>query len=127
LAYVYRVIFIDADGNFWPGADRYANAKYGHGLRYGKYAIVTAVCKTRPRSIPIKDFENIAKAATENVLSKWKSFESQIMRKAYNSGYFWKTRDPETNLETTIADFDGYYKGRTINQDLRDFTFVPGS
>jgi len=105
--------------------DRYGTAKYGYGLRYGKYAIVTAVCKTRPPSSPINEFEGSVKAETEKVLSKWTQFESQVMREPHNSAYFWRTKDPETGEETAFADFDGYYKGRTANQDLRSFKFVP--
>jgi hypothetical protein len=87
--------------------DRYHTKEFGQALRYGQYAVV-AVCinlglahnKSEPEAI-------------EAVLKSWKAFESSASTKASNAIY---------NADGSF-DFVNYYKGSTINSDLKSFAF----
>jgi hypothetical protein len=49
----------------------------------------------------------------DQILRKWKNFEKVIQKKKQNRTYF----DPSKNL----TDFNTYYKGATLRNDLSKF------
>lgn len=98
------------------GVDRYGNA-----LRYGKYAVVSVVSRSFKESFDIKKYESIAKENTDLILKKWLSFEDEITKKPSNEDYFYKYKEGES--DSVIYNFDGYYKGKTINKDLIEHNF----
>ena len=56
--------------------------------------------------------ERLAESRVAAVLSKWRRFEKRIMKKPLNSDYF-----------TVGEGFDNYYKGKTLNDDIKAFAF----
>lgn len=66
-------------------------------------------------------FKKQCRGKTNFVLSKWKEFENNIVKKPLNEDYFYQFQDDDETK--VIYNFDGYYKGRTINEDLKEFTF----
>jgi hypothetical protein len=98
--------------------DRSGISMYGYALRYGQFAVVT-VCLG-------KYFENKGSIVNlndhvEQVLSEWPSFENDAKYNALNSNYFRFYEDPETKEKRSEVNFEGYYKGRTMNSDLIEY------
>ena len=96
--------------------NRYGVVNFGQALRYGKYAVV-AVCNriSEDRSLPTVD------ELVDGILSKWLDFEAYATSQSGNNSYFRFYRDPESGKELQNLNFDGYYKGKTLNKDLGNF------
>lgn len=107
---------------------------YGEGLRYGKYAIVSAVSKYLIEKYFNKT-EEMLYLITDKVLDQWKEFEKEQSKKETNHNYFYEKEETinkknfaDGNLENEtikkyIEDYDNYYKGSTINTDLENYKF----
>jgi hypothetical protein len=97
--------------------------KYGYATRYGKYAVVYAsalsmVQKFR-NDLSSRSLEQINQYIDNEmpqVLARWKEFELSVQKLPENKKYF----DPEQNLN----DFDTYYKGTTLKDNLEHFFSV---
>lgn len=87
--------------------DRYHVRNYGQALRYGQYAVI-AVCTKVGFSASKSNAEVV-----DGVLSQWIDFEDRIQRKRTNAAY----------RVDSAFDFVNYYKGSTINEDLRAHPF----
>lgn len=110
---------------------------YGEGLRYGKYAIVSAVSKYLIKKYFDKT-EEMLYLITDKVLDQWKEFEKKQSKKESNQNYFYEKEEiinknnfADGNLENEIIkkyieDYDNYYKGSTINTDLENYKFDIG-
>ncbi|TAH52255.1 MAG: hypothetical protein EYC68_08110 [Chloroflexota bacterium] len=82
--------------------NNYGEAKYGAGLRYGKFAIVAAVGATEKWQLSgSEDFDGLANDRVDKVLAKWKSFEAR--QKIGNAG------------------FDNFYKGGEVDAEIKAF------
>lgn len=86
--------------------------QWGMGLRYGKMAIIAAVkyAQGEPEYTEDNLEEKVSSAVTQ-VHSRWKEFER------------WASSQPANkNLYGTDSfDFDNYYKGKTVDQDVKGF------
>jgi len=102
--FVFRKLFeIERDGDY---------SEWGFGLRYGKMAVISAIANSGSYENISKD--NLDSLITENidkVHGKWTDFEAWAREKKDNKDYRAK-RD---------FDYDNYYKGKTINQDIPEF------
>lgn len=101
--------------------ENYGMDKYGNALRYGKYAVINIVSRKFSEDLDITEYERSVKEATDQTLGKWIIFENQVIKKQANKDYFYEYQE-ENNIKT-IYNFDGYYKGKTINKDLKEFDF----
>lgn len=99
----------------------YGMEKYGNALRYGRYAVINIVSRKFSEDIDIIDYEHSVKEAVDQTLEKWIVFENHVIKKQSNKDYFYEYQE-ENNIKT-IYNFDGYYKGKTINKDLEEFDF----
>ncbi|NOG76488.1 MAG: AIPR protein [Chloroflexi bacterium] len=97
--------------------NRFGLLNYGYGLQFGVYAVVTVCCFEYKGE---KSFEKF-KVITESVLSKWRKFEAYALKQPKNKDYFRTYTDPETGVEKQEVNFNNYYKGRTLVDDLRTF------
>jgi AIPR protein len=88
--------------------DRYHVRQFGQALRYGQYAVV-AVCVSVGFTA-----NKTADVVLETVLSQWASFEGKVQTKRANAAY----------SKDGAFDFVNYYKGSTINDDLKAFAFA---
>jgi len=52
------------------------------------------------------------------ILSHWLEFEGAVINMPHNQNYFREYTDEKTGLVTRDLNFDNYYKGSTLNQDL---------
>ena len=72
----------------------------------------------------------------DEILDQWKEFERMQSNKKSNIDYFYgkkeilkqENKDGKEEMEnlvitTRVEDFDNYYKGSTINNDLNDYEF----
>lgn len=98
--------------------DSYGTTNYGQAFRYGKYAVTSIVVRTHFKNIA--SLEHVEEYS-DQVLDKWIDFERYATEKPENSFYFRTYQDEQTNEITRNYNFDGYYKGRTLNADLANF------
>lgn len=102
--------------------NKYGTNTYGYALRYGKYAVVYVASQSFKESMPLNNYQAQAQKAVKNVLKKWMDFEDQAVKKPANWDYFNYTEDENQN-KTYYYNYDGYYKGRTINRDIKEYPF----
>lgn len=91
--------------------DIYGNAKYGQGIRYGKYAIISA-CALVIEKIQTNKSEQLV----ERILDYWLGFEKSIIEKIENNLYFKKQEKKKL-----VLDYANYYKGKTVNTDINQY------
>lgn len=98
--------------------DPFGTVNYGQALRYGKYAVTCAVVCAHFKDE--SSIENV-NVDTQSILNNWMSFEQYAINLPENNIYFREFTNPETESVTREYNFDGYYKGRTVNQNLDSF------
>jgi hypothetical protein len=83
-------------------------------LRYGKYAMLFAVSRLAPASGFDKDpAKNVAEQLMAMIVKNWSAFEQAAARNASNSRYLVKG----------VFNFDGYFKGVTVVDDIKAFAW----
>lgn len=98
--------------------DPFGTSGYGHALRYGKYAVTFASIQAYFKN------ENSLRHIEKHVmqaLKLWLKFEEFATDLPANSGYFKSYIHHETGAEIRDYNYDGYYKGRTINNDIATY------
>ena len=110
--FCYRYLFSVENALAASGRDKYGSEIYGYALRYAKYAVVCASAKSFDSRWQIKDYNKQAKRITQQVLDMWLDFETTVKDYSTNEGYF-----------SPNYDYDGYYKGKTLNQDIATYSF----
>ena len=121
--YMCYQLLVEEEKNCAQTADNKFGIKdYGNALRYGKYAVVCIASRAYKEELEPQNYSRVAKEAVKFTLSKWKSFEAEISKKKVNSDYFYKVR--ENGVENYYYNFDGYYKGATLNEDLEQFNIA---
>lgn len=85
-----------------------------HSIRYGKYAMLFAVAQTAPQVTEPTEIKSTAYKAMKKIIDKWEAFEIETERKATNTKYHTKGS----------FNFDGYYKGVTITDDIKNFSWI---
>ena len=101
--------------------NKYGVVNYGNALRYGKMAVVSVCYSMINEEINADNIAELVNIYVEMVLLKWINFEDYIMTQPHNKGYFIKYVDPESNKETLELNFDNYYKGKTLNSDIKNY------
>ncbi len=89
---------------------------FGYALRYGKYAVISVIMQKYTNS-----YKEEIELAVDEVLSKWNSFEEKVSKINTNYNYFREIQDSETGKVRQILNFDGYYKGTTLNSQIKLF------
>ena len=85
---------------------------FGYNFKYCKMAIIAAVGMLPMSEEITKDnVDQLAETGVANVAKEWKSFEKFIINEPNNLPYFSEQH----------GDFDNYYKGSTINSDIKSF------
>jgi hypothetical protein len=97
--------------------DKFGVRRYGSGPQFGMYAIV-ATCRAQVES---ENYEKDPQQLVQSVLSKWIGFEEFAIKQPNNGNYFRVYTDPETGVEKTDWNFNNYYKGRTLVDDLNAY------
>lgn len=98
-------------------SNKFGFLDYGYGLQFGMYAIVTVCCFDYRGEKSLEKVDTITKL----VLSEWRKFEAYAVKQPKNKDYFRVYTDPETGAEKQEVNFNNYYKGRTLVEDLHAF------
>lgn len=85
------------------------NNKVGLGLKFGKHAIISSFKDIGFKNTIDVEFIKDSEELLIERLSKWKKFEDRIKKKQKNRIYY----------EGKAFNFGNYYKGKTINEDIR--------
>lgn len=101
--------------------NKYGANTYGNALRYGKYAVVYIASKFFREDFKLTEYKDIACSIVNQILDQWLSFENDVSKKGYNRDYFYSYL--ENGQKNIYYNFDGYYKGRNINNDLSSYIF----
>jgi hypothetical protein len=100
---------------------KYNVEKFGQALRYGKYALVSVLHnKYYINGTDLDDIPNIV----DSVLIQWISFEEVSIGKESNNAYFKRTAYSDSDSNNKDMNFEGYYKGKTINHDIEDYWYT---
>jgi len=92
---------------------RLKKEEWGNGIRYGKFAIVYAIfLKCNLGEFKNEEYETKAKEEITKIQKRWKQFEEHVKNKKANKSYYYEEGD---------FDFDGYYKGKNLSKDIREF------
>lgn len=106
--------------------NKYGINIYGYALRFGKYAVTYAVTKNYLDTLENEQYEKNVQMYANMILAQWMKFEKAVSRKAHNRDYFYKSVGENGEIES-YYNYDGYYKGRTINQDIKEYAFMIGT
>jgi hypothetical protein len=103
--------------------NRFGVLNYGSALRYGRLAVVYVAHAQLDQEVTSTNIYALVDESVEAVLAQWIDFENYARQQNHNyqRNYFRRVTDPSTGKETLETNFDGYYKGRTLNQDLAAF------
>ena len=97
---------------------------YGYALRNGRFAVISAIMKgIKIHDIPTSKFQELSLELVSRTLKRWIEFENHVVDLPTNRAYFREEIDEETDKVTRYLNFDGYYKGRTVNNDIFKFDF----
>ena len=132
-----RIYFLYIAFKYLEKKEKKENSRsdYGEGLRYGKYAIINVISKFLTDEYFDRTEDSLNSIADE-ILDQWKDFERMQSNKKSNIDYFYekeeilkqenkngKEKMENLVITTRVEDFDNYYKGSTINNDLNDYEF----
>jgi len=111
--YLLKKIELAKNKNEWSGLSQFEKIDYGNGLRYGKFSIISALgrLKVDLNKLVPEEILKYTKELLLQVLKKWKDFETHVMTLDNNEDYF----------SEEYTDFDNYYKGKTIDEDIESF------
>jgi hypothetical protein len=87
-------------------------SKWGYGLRYGKMAIIAAIgAMGFEQRDNIEEMQKEAAEKLKKLESRWRKFEKWAKQQKGNVEY----------VEDDVLNFDNYYKGKTVNKDIRKY------
>jgi hypothetical protein len=85
---------------------------FGLGFRYGRIAIISAIgALNKDKEVDVNNIDTEAKKRIKKVASIWNDFVNYIIKNPENSRY----------ISEGVLDYDNYYKGRTVNNDIKSF------
>jgi len=101
--------------------NKYGVINYGNALRYGKMAVISAASKRLNGQIDTEELKKLAIQAVKSYLDKWLDFEEYVSKRKHNYDYFRPYPDLESGAIRYEVNYDNYYKGRTLNSDLKSY------
>ena len=101
--------------------NRFGVINYGSALRYGILAVSYVAYAKLETEITSANLETLVRESLATTLARWLDFEEYAKSRSHNRDYFRKFTDPVSAAETIETNFEGYYKGKTLNRDLAEF------
>ena len=87
-----------------------------------RYAIACVVSQKYTENLNPADFEENVMRNLEIVINQWSDFEKFIRNDETNKKYYFREiYDQNTGERTVETNWASYYKGRTLNRDLRQY------
>jgi len=102
--------------------NRYGVVNYGNALRYGKMAVIAVADKKFNKEMNDDEIGKRAEEAANECLDKWLEFEKHVATLKHNDDYFRMYADVESGTAWREMNYDNYYKGRTLNSDLKAYS-----
>ena len=91
-------------------------------LNLARYSVACVVAQRYCENLPLSNFEESVKVNLQEVISEWPNFEKYVRTKKLNRDYYFKeVFDKETGEKTIETNWAAYYKGRTLNNDLKEY------
>jgi len=101
--------------------NKFGVINYGNALRYGKMAVVAVASTNYKTETKKEDYQREAETSITECLNKWLVFEDHISKLKHNDDYFRAYADIESGGIRYEVNYDNYYKGRTLNSDLKTY------
>lgn len=89
--------------------------------QYAKYAVVYVCCKLFDENTPVDDYDTKANECVFKVLRQWADFEKHAMSISVNQRFYFMEKSDDGVTKQVDANWQGYYKGRTLLEDLDSF------
>ena len=87
-----------------------------------RYAIASVVSHRYNEHINPSEFDDSIDRELSDIISKWEDFEKSVRSEDNNKFYYFREiYDQQTGEKTIEANWGSYYKGRTLNRDLKLF------
>ena len=87
-----------------------------------RYAIACVVSHRYNEHINPSDFDDSISRELSEIISRWEDFEKSIRSDETNKKYYFReVYDQKTGEKTIETNWGAYYKGRTLNQDLKKY------
>jgi len=121
-AYKTYEILIEIQSNIDKDSkNTFGKVNYGNALRYGKYAVTSVALNLFNKDFKPNEIEGESREIINSILDQWLDFEKHIEELPHNSSYFQEIIDDDLTSRRLELNYTGYYKGRTINQDLENY------
>ena len=88
---------------------------------YAKYAIVYVANSRYNEELAISSYLETAEGVLHDITQKWEEFEQFAMKDPDNQSYYFTERDNGDGTTQVDANWQGYYKGRTLLRNLNAF------
>lgn len=87
-----------------------------------RYAITCVISHRYNEHINPSDFDESINSELSDIVSRWEDFEKYIRSEDTNRYYYFRELyDQQTGEKTIEANWGAYYKGRTLNRDLKNY------
>lgn len=92
---------------------------------YARYAIVYVASQQYKEELQPGQYEEYIPQIINDILEQWPLFENYVRYTEGNINYYFiESINPQNGEKQVDANWQGYYKGRTLIRDLRNF-FMP--
>ncbi len=89
---------------------------------YARYAVIYVASKHFDESLAPQQYDEKASEIVSSILARWRGFEQAAMQNEENRTYYFREQAGGTaDLKQVDANWQGYYKGRTLQGDLDKF------
>lgn len=91
-------------------------------LNLARYSIASVVSHYYKDSLPLDKYNESIEENLKNVIDEWPKFEKYVRTTDLNRNYYFKeVYDKATGEKTIETNWASYYKGRTLNDDLKNY------
>ncbi|OFX61503.1 MAG: hypothetical protein A2046_06665 [Bacteroidetes bacterium GWA2_30_7] len=94
---------------------------FGTAVNYGRYAVTCVVANKFTDEVLSEKFEEVIESNLKIVLNKWLEFDSFVRSQKHNEKYFSSYVDKTTGQRFVETNWNGYYKGSSLIEDLNIF------
>ena len=114
---IYTYIAFNRISNFYSLSSNVKNL--------ARYAIACVVSHRYNDHIFPTNFEESIDHELNSIVSDWEIFETYVRTLEINRQYYFKEKfDSNTGEKTIEANWSSYYKGRTLNNDLKNYFHI---
>jgi hypothetical protein len=94
---------------------------YRNAITYGRYAITSVLSNQFTEELKTELFDEFIETNLVDIMSKWDEFESYARNQQNNRRYFKSVFDKASGQSIIETNWNGYYKGGSIFDDLNNF------